>query len=146
MQNYSKKLNYFLPVIIIVIVGIVSLLRGGGQMGLDIGDDAMTVTSPDEFSFTVAFDEIGSMELVELTDPGTMLSGDENSGFSWGTWENEAWGQYSRCTCKKADQAILITTLDDAHMVFSFESDDTTASLLDALNDLLANRESGETA
>lgn len=142
MKNNLKKLNYPISIVLIIAILIIALMRGNNNISPDFGDDALTVRAPKEFSFTVAYDEISSIDLVELTDPGDMLSGGNNRSCSWGVWENEAWGQYARCTTAKADTAILITTADGEHFVFSCEDDDTTASLTKAFQDLLASLES----
>ena len=146
MKYNSKKLNYLLSIIIIAAVLIIALMRGNSNISLDFGDDSLTVYAPKEFSFSVAYDEISSIELVEFTDPGTMLSGEKNRNCSWGVWENEAWGQYTRCTTQKADTAVLLTTVDNAHLVFSYEDDDTTAALIKAFRELLVSRESESAA
>lgn len=143
MRKRSKKnLNYYLPAILIAAVIIFTLIRGGSGMDMDFGDDTLVVSSPEEFSFSVDYDEISSTELVDFTDSGTMLSGGENSSYAWGVWENDAWGEYSMCVIKKLDTAILITTQDGERMVFNYESDDTTASLFQAFNEMLDNRAS----
>lgn len=146
MKYNSKKVNYLISIIIIIAVLIIAQMRGDSNISLDFGDDSLTVRAPKEFSFSVAYDEISSIDLVEFNDPGNMLSGGENRNCSWGDWENEAWGQYTRGTSAKADTAILVTTTDNAHLVFSYEDDDTTASLIQGFNELLASRENEPTA
>lgn len=142
MKYNSKKVNYLLSIIIIIAVLIIALMRGNSNISPNFGDNSLTVYAPKEFSFSVTYDEISSIALVEFTDPGNMLSGGTNRNCSWGVWENEAWGQYVRCTVQKADTAILVTTVDNTHLIFSYEDDETTAALLQAFQELLISRES----
>lgn len=141
MKNRLK--GFILLILFLAAFTLLAPRFGGIGTNVDFGADSLTVTGPKKFSFTVDYDQIASLELVELTDTGTMLSGGENRSYYWGSWENDAWGRYTLCAAKKADTAILVTTENNALLVFNYQGDDTTASMFQMFTELLAHR--GET-
>lgn len=141
-----KAKNTIVLVLVLAVFLVLTSIFGGTGMNVDFGDDSLTVTGPQKYSFTVDYDQIAKMELVELTDAGTMLSGGENRSYYWGTWENGAWGSYTLCAAKKPDTALCLTTTGGEHLVFNYQDDDTTASILQMFQELLAHRAETETA
>ena len=138
MSARAKNTIFMILVLVVFLVG--TRIMGGTGITPDFGDDALTVNGPQKFSFTVDYDQITDLELVELTDPGTILSGGENRSYSWGSWENDAWGRYTLCAAKKIDTAIRLTTRDGEYLVFNYQDDDTTQSILQMFKELLAHR------
>ena len=141
-----KAKNTIFLVLVLVVFLVLTSIFGGTGMNVDFGDDSLTVTGPQKYSFTVDYDRIAAMDLVELTDPGTMISGGENRSYRWGSWENEAWGSYTLCASKKIDTALRLTTTDGEHLVFNYQDEDTTASILEMFTQLLAHRAETEAA
>lgn len=138
MSQRLKNLIWF--IIIIAAFVIVTQLRGSSGIYLDFGDDVLTVSAPNDFSHTIPYDNIVKLELVELTNVGTAVSGDENRKYYWGTWENDTWGQYTLCASKKINNAILITTTNKDFLVFNYESKETTEAMLKMFTELLENQ------
>lgn len=136
----STAKNYIWIVIVLVAFTLFSFLRGGSGISPDFQEDSLTIHGPNKFSITVQYDQIAHMELVELSDPGNMLSGGENRSCRWGTWERDDWGSYFLCALKKVDTAISITTLEGERVVFNYQDRDTTESILDMFHELLADR------
>lgn len=136
----SRIKNYLLLILFLAAFTLLTWFLGGTGVTPDFGEDALRVSGPNKFSFTVDYDQIAALELVELTDAGTMLSGGENRSYYWGSWEHNAWGVYTLCAAKKADTAILITTRDDELLVFNYQDNDTTASIFQMFSELLAHR------
>lgn len=128
--------------LIIILVGftLFSMARGGTSTYLDFGDDKLTVTAPESFIYTVDYDKIDQVELLDEFEPGTMVSGGETRKYQWGTWENETMGKYTLCVSKRIDNALLISHSDGELLILNFESDKTTEALLDLFHDLLADR------
>ena len=138
MKNRLK--GYILLILFLAAFTLLASQFGGIGMNVDFGEDSLTVTGPKKYSFTVDYDQIASLELVELTDAGTMISGGENRSYYWGSWENDTWGRYTLCAAKKTDTAILITMQNDALLVFNYQGDDTTVSISQMFTELLAHR------
>ena len=138
MSARAKNTIFMILVLVVFLIG--TWVLGGTDTTPDFGDDALTVSGPQKFSFTVDYDQIADLELVELTDPGALISGGENRSYYWGSWENDAWGAYTLCAAKKIDTAILLTTRDGEYLVFNYQDGDTTQSMLQMFRELLEHR------
>lgn len=142
----NRNISLALLILFLAAFTILSRLFGGAGITLDFDQDALTIGGPKKFSIVVEYDSIDSLELVELTDAGTLISGGENRSYFWGTWENDTWGQYTLCAAKKVDTAILITTQDHELIVFDDYSNDTTAEMFQMFTELLTHRTIPEAA
>lgn len=119
---------------------IISGILGDGAIHLDFGDTALTITGPQKDTCTVDYQNILSLDILSLEDPGAAVSGSENDDYRWGTWENETFGTYSLFAAKSVTQHILITTEDGSYIVFNYDDDATTVSILDMFTQLLASK------
>ena len=139
MKNSLKTL---LTVIIVMAAFLLlSNLFGGLSIGINFGDDAFRVSASKDYSVSVNYDEIKSVELVTIAENhGEILSGGENRRFAWGQRKNENLGTYSLYISKKFDSAVKITTLDNTVIIFNYENEDTTTSIVPMFQELLANR------
>lgn len=140
----ARVKNNLLVLLILAAFLLLTTIFGGTGINVDFGEDALTVSGPRKFSFTVDYDQIAALELVELPDPGTVLSGGENRSYFWGSREHEVWGPYTLCAAKKIDTAIRLTTRDGEYLVFNYQDEDTTASILQMFRELLAHRSETE--
>lgn len=131
--------NIIWLVVILVAFTIFSTVRGGTSTYLDFGEEKLTVTAPENYTYVVDYNDINTIELVNKFDPGTMVSGGETRKYQWGTWKNEVWGEYSLCASKQIDSILLISHSDGELLAVNFESTETTTSLLELFNDLLAD-------
>lgn len=138
MNGRYKNLIWL--VVILAAFTIYSFASGGTSTYLSFEGDAITVTAPESYTHAVNYDDIADVSLVDEFDAGTAVSGSENRRYYWGTWENNVWGEYTLCASKKIDNALVITTTSGDHLVVNYESESTTASLLELVNELLASR------
>lgn len=138
MNGRYKNLIWL--VIILAAFTIYSFVSGGTSTYLSFEGDAITVTAPESYSYAVNYDDIADVTLVDEFDAGTAVSGSENRSYYWGAWENDVWGEYTLCASKKIDNALVITCTDGSRLVVNYESESTTASLLELVNELLAAR------
>ena len=128
-------------VLVAVVFSVISGAVGGFSVGIDFGEDALTLRAPKNYTVAVKYDEFQSLELIEQAQTdSTVLSGGQNRRYAWGERENDALGTYSLCIARKIDPAILITTTDGRKILFNYESEDTTLAILDMLPDLLVER------
>lgn len=109
------------------------------MIGINFETDALILDAPNDFSLSIAYDQIEPLELPEQTDSGSVISGDENRRYRWGERENDTWEQYTQFSLKKVDSVILLSTLDGEIVLFNCESEDTTTSMHKMLTDLLAH-------
>ncbi len=132
--------NFLILCAVLAAFTLLTMLRGDFSVTPRFEETGLTVIGPKRFSYTVPYDQIASVELVTLDDAGTMLSGGESRSFYWGSWENEAWGRYTLCASRKFDTAILVTARDGGRLVFNYEGEDTTVSMLQMFSDMLGSR------
>ena len=129
--------NFVWLIIIIVAFSIFSVARGGTSTYLDFGEDALTVSAPENYTYIVNYDDISGLELVDEFDPGTMISGGETRKYRWGNWKNDAWGEYVLCSSKRIDNALLVTHADGTTLALNYESEETTDALLGLITNLI---------
>lgn len=137
----KQTLKNFVWIIAIVIVfsGLMRLM-GRVSVTLDFGEDALTVAAGNEFDYTVSYNEVESLKLVEISEAGEIVSGDETRYSAWGERENDTWGSYTLCISQKVDTAILVTMQNDEKLIFNAEDRETTEAMLDFFVQLLENR------
>ena len=137
----SERIKNFLwLVLVLVIFGIITFFRGSSSMYLDLEGNAITVTAPENFVYSVPFEDIADIELITGFESGTMITGSKNRKFLWGTWENETLGQFTLCASQKIDNAILVKEINGSILVFNYESSETTASLADMIPKLIESK------
>lgn len=137
----NSKSNTFLNIIIfLAALFLLNMFRGSSVTTVSFDDDALILGAPKDFSVTIEYDQIDTLELVEQFDSGTAVSGSENRKYRWGEWENDTWGQYTLCTTKKVEAAICLTTLDGEIVVFNYEDHEVTTSMYQMFMELLAHR------
>lgn len=133
----NKKYSIILIISIVVIVAAYSLMGGGGRTDLDIGEDRLSVSYKD-FSFTVDYKYVTTIELVEVSDFGEPLGGGSDKACRWGTWENEVWGEYNQYTIAGTSNAVLLRLHDGGVFLLSYESGETTEMLSELLYEMLS--------
>lgn len=132
--------NSLLFLLFLVVIAFGAQLLGWTGVAPNFDEDALTVTGPQKFSFTVDYDSITALELVELDGYGDLISGDENRTYVWGVRENDAWGRYTLCVAKKTAEAVLITTQEGEKFVFNYQGSKTTQGISEMFVELLAHR------
>lgn len=140
MSSRSKNFIWIL-VVLVAFTGI-TLVRGGFENNINFGEDSLTLFGPEKYSYTVVYDDITAITLVDLTDlgTGTSVSGDENRNCKWGVYKNDLWNEYTLCISKKIENAIQLTLHNGDVVVFNLESAETTAAILDMFEELLSAR------
>lgn len=103
---------------------------------LDWDETALTLTMPDESVYTIAYDSILRLELVEEPDFGQCLSGEDGASCQYGLWRNDQLGAYVRYTYKTTTPVMQISTAEAAYWI-AFDSSETTIAFLDAFAQLL---------
>lgn len=140
----NRTVKTFLTVLAIAAAFLVfTRLFGDTTVGIAFDDDDMTLTAPRQFSVTVAYDDIQSLELAEDFAPGTPVTGDESRRCAWGEWECAGRGRCTLCVSKKIDCAVVIHCTDGGQVLFNYESADTTRAIHQMLLDMLADRAGG---
>lgn len=140
----SSRLKNFLWIIVVLVAfTLITTFRGETGTNISFGDNTLELTGPEHFSYTLEYDKISSLSLVELSEPGQPVSGNSNRRCQWGTYKNDSWGEYTLCVTTKIENAIRITMQNGEVIVFNYESDETTRAILDMFNELLAAQQTG---
>lgn len=137
MTSKHKNLIFVFLILAIVLFYIFS----GGSVGisLDFGEEALILSAAD-YDWTIPYDQIGSLELTELPDTGTLIKGVEKRTLRCGTLENDAWGQYTLCIDPRIDSCIVVTMKNGDIYVLNCESSESTGQLHQMFTDLLRSK------
>lgn len=134
----SDRLKNFVWIIVVIVAFTVfSLLRGGTSTYFDFGEETLSITAPENYTYEVEYDEIVHLELVNEFEPGTLISGGETRKYQWGTWKNDTWGEYTLCASKQIDNALILSLSNGETLVLNYESEQTTDTLLELINDMI---------
>lgn len=133
----AMKKEFRFALIILVIFLLFFCLRGDYGISLNLKNDVLTVDGPEGFLFSVAYDELQSIQLGKNLELGTRVDGNEKYGYQYGVWTNDTLGQYQLCVMKSNDNYIVVRTNNENTLVFNLESEDTTAEFYQAFNQLL---------
>ena len=130
---YNKKNTIFI-IALFVIVTLIFVLRGGSSgIEFDISDETLTMSYSDKYSFAVPIRDIDTVELADGLDLGECIEGEAGKKYSYGTWENTPYGEYSLCCLTKVTTYVVITDKDGEHYVFNIENASSTTEMKDAL-------------
>lgn len=113
---------------------------GSNTLLLSLEGEAVTLTGPEDSSFSVPCAEIASIELREAFEPGIAVNGDKKNHIRYGLWHNEELGDYRLFASDKIDVVIVLRTTNDEVLVFNYESADTTRSFYDTYPAFLARQ------
>lgn len=111
---------------------------GRNTLLLSLGDEAVTLSGPENSSFSVPFSSIASMELRESFSPGAAVDGGVKNHIRYGLWHNDEWGDYQLFTSEKIEPVIVLYTEEGDVLVYNYESDKTTRSHYETFTDYLA--------
>lgn len=140
-MSAAQRRNILAIAIIFVGVTAFSLFRGAKPMQLAFLDDEMTITGPENAPFvvTIPYQDIRSVsewDSADSLEPGFCREGLDTSRCRFGTWCNDAFGDYTLCASPGISNYIVLETADGV-VAFNYESADSTHHLYLALADLL---------
>lgn len=136
MKLVSKKDLIFISCIFAVVI-IFSLLTGGDAVELDFGAEAMSIDASG-FSFTIAYQDVESIELSTLPEFGTMEKGTDTASMKNGNWNNAIWGDYHLCVIPSNESCVVVTLTDGRTVVFNYKEAENTADIFSVFQEQLA--------
>lgn len=138
MGTGKTRVINIIIIIALFVVGTVLAVSGNSYSVSPRADEtSITIVGPQKYSFTVEYDKIESLELVDVFAPGEPVSGQEKFKYRWGTWKNPELGEYELATRSDIVPAIIIKTKDGKYYAFNLESAETTSQFADAMKDRL---------
>ena len=118
---------------VIIFAGLF-FLRGDNGVTIDLQtDEAVTVDGPQGSLFSVRYEEIAEMTLLDSFARGECIDGGTKRGYSYGTWSVGALEEYTLIVRDKVDSCIVITDRGGRTLVFNYESDEVTANLYELI-------------
>lgn len=133
----KKYVNLITIIAIFAVVTVISVLSGGGAILLDFGEDHLTISGVEDFSCTVNYRDIDTVELLASADLGTAAGGAKSGPHSYGVWRSDAWGDYTLCVTNKSDHYIIITETNGHVTVFNYQNSSDTELLFEAFRNHL---------
>lgn len=129
MSNAMKTTlkNFIYIALLCAIFSVFTMFNRGQQATtFSLEDDRFTLHGPENFSVTIDMNRLKSMETRNNFNPGTCIAGGTEGAYSYGTWENEEFGQYQLCILTKLPTCVIMTEEDGSVTVFNFENTQTT--------------------
>ena len=143
LSKYStaQRWNIAVALIIFILVTAFYLFRSAEPMKLGFEEDHMTITGPSgaPFVVTVDYQDILSVSEADTLDPGVRLEGLDTERCRFGSWQNDAYGNYTLCVSPAFPNHIVLETVNGI-VAFNYESADSTQHLYSALVEMLRER------
>ena len=131
--------NFIIVVALIAGVTFYQIFGGVSSASFTLESDHVSFYGPDpaEFTVTVLYEDIASIEFREEFDQGSCVSGEAGKNYTYGIWENEEFGQYSLYRLTKVESCIVLTETDGDIVVFNIENAKTTEEFSKTLSEYL---------
>ena len=137
-MKQQKARNTFLTLLIPILILLYIFFGGSVGISLDFGEDALAI-SAEKQDWSIPYEQIISLELVNAEDFGILLNGTEKRMLHYGTYENDPWGQYTLCIDPRIETCIVIETTS-GFFVLNYENEESTKQLYIMFSELLANK------
>ena len=125
---------------LIVLTAMAVFLNRGSAVGMKSSDRELVVSGNSGASVTIAYADIQTIEMREYLDYGTVVDGVDGKKEKSGTWKNEEFGEYRLCVDAKVNSCIVLY-MESEIQVINIESNESTASLYEAILKLVDNTE-----
>lgn len=150
----QRNLSIFLLAAAVVLVLVFFRDRFSEPIYIEAQERVLYVKSSSGLELNVPYEDITSVTLTDAWDYGTLVCGSETGSARAGVWANEEAGDYALFALKKAEHVLVLTTDGDGlsvsgtkeetpavhTVVFSYESDETTDGIYNALPELLEQK------
>ena len=132
---FGNKRNLLVIIAIFVGVTIYFIVKKGSPnpYSFSVADDMISLTGGNDYAYSVAFDDIDSIELEQNLDIGECIEGASNRSHICGIYENDRFGRYDLWVIKKVNSYIIITDKADHVLVINFEDARSTNELYKAI-------------
>ena len=137
----KKKLNRIILAAILIAVSVYFLFFTAAGSRLDFDETHFSLSFPDGSRYSVAYNEIVSLELLDAPDYGSAIDSRNEKGCTFGLWESTSLGLYTRCTLNKIPSAILLRDTDGSALVFNYQSDSNTRTVFQGFLELLEEKD-----
>lgn len=118
----KKELIFLLAVMLIIVLA--TSIDGQKKITAECGDSAIQILSK-RYTAEIPYEQIDTLEMVELSEYGVLLDGFEDITIRSGTWENDQWGTYRLCAVPYVSCVVLHLT-DGQILAFNLPSEEAT--------------------
>ncbi len=124
---------------VVIVVALFSLLFGwNGSKNLSYSSDNESLEiSCQDFSMSLAYDDIRRVKLQDTLDVGTATTGELDGNYRYGEYENAEFGVYTLCINIKTEVYIVVKTRQGQTIVFNCADEEDTESLYEGLLDVI---------
>lgn len=116
---------------VIILVATVFFLNNGSEENLAWDDQQLLLTVSEDTTYTISYDQIINISLVEDGEFGICLSGENTKRHQKGIWQNERLGSYVLYAYPGASPVIHIATTDEDYWI-ALDNRDTTIAFYEA--------------
>lgn len=116
---------------VIILVATVFFLSNGSEENLNWDDQQLLLTVSEDTTYTISYDQIINISLVEDGKFGICLSGEDAKKHQKGIWQNEQLGSYVLYAYPGASPVIHIATTDEDYWI-ALDNTDTTIAFYEA--------------
>ena len=124
-----KKSLLLVVVVIVAVTGFQLMTSGGNAMLIDMSDTAISFSGIDDFRHEVAYEEIESVVLDDVTD-WSVFGGHEFGYFRVGHMEGYVLFATTQC-----DNAVILRLKNQTLMIFNYNNPSDTEAIYDMLLD-----------
>lgn len=141
-KKENKRKVWLSWIVWIVVILILSRsLSGEQKVAVTVEADGLSFQTESGYTSELKWDDISTIELREGFAYGTLAEGTDNSKEKSGIWYNETFGEYELIANAKVANCIVCFTESGRVMVFNYESEESTRSLLTAIQEKIAQNE-----
>lgn len=135
----NKRKTWISWIVWVIVILILSRTMNGEQkVAVTVEADGLSFKTASGYTSELKWEDISSLELKENLSYGTLVEGTDNSKEKSGIWTNDLFGEYELIANARVTNSIVCVTDSGRVLVFNFESVESTASLLAAIQDKLA--------
>ncbi len=122
-QVVSKKDLIF--GIIVLILALIISFKPSNKVRFSFGEDAVDINTT-KYSMNIPYNMILDITLEQKPDMGSKVDGFTDDIIATGTWQNEAWGEYTACIEVATDNCIVLGLTDGRTFVVSRRDNEET--------------------
>lgn len=152
----QRRLSVLFLVAIVAALILFSQGTGSEAVYVEAQDEALLLQAGEE-ELTIPYEDISGVTLTDHWETGSLVNGEETANARSGVWSNDGAGLYALFALTDIDHVIVLetegTTLQISGLpkaqdqdlflgtaVFNYESEETTDSIFDALEQLMIQK------
>jgi len=135
----TKKNIYILIFIFLAVATVFAIVYSSDSTVIDVGESSLTINGAGSTSYTIDYEDIRAVELVDSPYYGTSIDGGKKQMYAYGIWNNESWGEYRLYVNTNVDVCIVITEIEGV-FVFNYINEQTTKDFYNSFLEYLEGK------